>query len=84
MNVSSSVLINKKNILSKINGVMNAVKTCGDKFGQSLLYGHGAGGDATASAVVSNICDYCAHLNGVFYKNLCLKLMQMKSLTLMM
>jgi homoserine dehydrogenase len=62
------VLINKKNILSKISGVMNAVKTRGDKFGESLLYGHGAGGDATASAVVSNISDYCAHLDGNFNK----------------
>jgi len=60
------VLINKKNILSKISGVMNAVKTRGDKFGESLLYGHGAGGDATASAVVSNISDYCVYLNGNF------------------
>ena len=34
---------------------MNAVSTRGDRFGTSLLYGHGAGGDATASAVVSNI-----------------------------
>ena len=39
-----------KNIFSqKIDGVMNAVRTVGDKFGTSLLYGHGAGGDATAS-----------------------------------
>tara|TARA_B100000035_G_scaffold307791_1_gene311570 strand:+ start:2057 stop:3334 length:1278 start_codon:yes stop_codon:yes gene_type:complete len=56
-------LINNKNILSKIDGVMNAVKTIGDKFGVSLLYGHGAGGDATASAVVSNIMDYSIHLD---------------------
>ena len=56
-------LINKKNILSKIDGVMNAVKTIGDKFGTSLFYGHGAGGDATASAVVSNILDYSIHLD---------------------
>ncbi len=59
-------LISKKNILSKIDGVMNAVKIKGDKFGTSLLYGHGAGGDATASAVVSNISDYCNYLtNGI-------------------
>tara|TARA_Y100001936_G_scaffold18966_1_gene16018 strand:+ start:2388 stop:3671 length:1284 start_codon:yes stop_codon:yes gene_type:complete len=56
-------LINKKNILSKIDGVMNAVRTVGDKFGTSLLYGHGAGGAATASAVVSNIIDYCIHVD---------------------
>lgn len=40
---------------------MNAVRTRGDRFGTSLLYGHGAGGDATASAVISNISDYCTH-----------------------
>ena len=56
-------LINNKNILSKIDGVMNAVRTVGDKFGTSLLYGHGAGGAATASAVVSNIIDYCIHVD---------------------
>ena len=53
------VLIHQTNILSNIDGVMNAVSTRGDRFGTSLLYGHGAGGDATASAVVSNISDYC-------------------------
>ena len=56
-------LINKKNILSKIDGVMNAVKIIGDNFGTSMLYGHGAGGAATASAVVSNIVDYCIFLD---------------------
>ena len=56
-------LVNKKNILSKIDGAMNAVKILGDKFGTSMLYGHGAGGAATASAVVSNITDYCVHLD---------------------
>ena len=56
-------LINNKNILSKIDGVMNAVRTVGDKFGTSLLYGHGAGGAATSSAVVSNIIDYCIHVD---------------------
>jgi homoserine dehydrogenase len=55
------VLIHKNNILSKIDGVMNAVRTRGDRFGTALLYGHGAGGDATASAVISNISDYCTH-----------------------
>ena len=62
-------LVNKKNILSKIDGVMNAVKIIGDKFGTSMLYGHGAGGAATASAVVSNINDYCIHLDKKVKKN---------------
>jgi len=55
------VLIHKSNMLSKIDGVMNAVRTRGDRFGTSLLYGHGAGGNATASAVISNISDYCIY-----------------------
>lgn len=53
------VLIHNSNILSNVDGVMNAVRTIGDRFGTSLLYGHGAGGEATASAVVSNIKDFC-------------------------
>ena len=57
------VLIHKSNILSNVNGVMNAIRTTGDRFGTSLLYGHGAGGDATASAVVSNISDCSNHIN---------------------
>ena len=40
---------------------MNAVRARGDRFGTSLLYGHGAGGDATPSAVISNLSDYCTH-----------------------
>jgi len=53
------VLIHNSNILSNVDGVMNAVQTVGDRFGTSLLYGHGAGGEATASAVISNINDFC-------------------------
>ncbi len=52
------VLIHKSNILSNVDSVMNAIRTKGDKFGTSMLYGHGAGGEATASAVVSNILDF--------------------------
>lgn len=57
------VLINKSHILASIDGVMNAVLVKGDRFGTSMLYGHGAGGDATASAVVSNIKDFCDFKN---------------------
>ena len=52
------VLIHNSNILSNVDGVMNAIRTKGDKFGTSMQYGHGAGGEATASAVVSNIIDF--------------------------
>ena len=55
------VLIHNSNILSNVDGVMNAVRTVGNRFGTSLLYGQGAGGEATASAVISNIKDFCIY-----------------------
>ena len=36
---------------------MNGVSVIGDRVGETLYYGPGAGGDATASAVVANIID---------------------------
>ena len=51
------VLVHKDNILSQVLGVMNALLVTGDKFGTSMLYGNGAGGDATASAVVANLVE---------------------------
>ena len=51
------VLVPKENIFSNVKGVMNAILIKGDRFGTSMLYGNGAGGDATASAVVSNLVE---------------------------
>ena len=48
-------MIKKSQMLSKVEGVMNAVSVVGDKVGETLYYGAGAGGDATASAVISDI-----------------------------
>ncbi len=50
-------LIKKEEMIAKIDGVMNAISVVGDKVGETLYYGPGAGGDATASAVVANIID---------------------------
>ena len=50
-------LIRKEEMIAKIDGVMNGVSVVGDKVGETLYYGPGAGGDATASAVVANIID---------------------------
>jgi len=52
-----SVLIPTTEMLAKVDGVMNAVSVIGDKVGETLYYGPGAGGDATASAVIANIID---------------------------
>ncbi len=50
-------LIKKSEMIAKIDGVMNGVSVVGDYVGETLYYGPGAGGDATASAVVANIID---------------------------
>ena len=52
-----AALISKDEMIAKIDGVMNGISVIGDKVGETLYYGPGAGGDATASAVVANIID---------------------------
>ena len=48
-------LIKKEQMIAKVDGVMNGISVVGDFVGETLYYGAGAGGDATASAVVSDI-----------------------------
>jgi homoserine dehydrogenase len=43
--------------LASVNGVFNAVFVRGDVVGDTLFYGRGAGKDATASAVLSDVAD---------------------------
>lgn len=50
-------LINKDNMLAKVSGVMNAISVYGDVLEESMYYGPGAGGDATASAVIADLID---------------------------
>ncbi|EAH7030634.1 homoserine dehydrogenase [Campylobacter lari] len=52
-----SVMLNKDKMLAKVDGVMNAISIDGDILGESLYYGPGAGGKATASAVVADLID---------------------------
>ena len=49
------VLIPKSEMIAKVDGVMNGISVIGDKVGETMYYGPGAGGDATASAVISDI-----------------------------
>ncbi len=51
------VLISKDEMIAKVDGVMNGISVIGDFVGETMYYGPGAGGDATASAVVSNLID---------------------------
>lgn len=50
-------------LLAKVDGVLNAVVVQGNAVGQVGLYGRGAGGDATASAVVADVIDIARALN---------------------
>jgi len=50
-------LIPNAHVLASVNDVYNAVFVRGDVVGDTLFYGRGAGKDATASAVLSDIAD---------------------------
>lgn len=44
-------------MISRVDGVMNGVSVIGDCVGETMYYGAGAGGDATASAVISDLIE---------------------------
>jgi homoserine dehydrogenase len=50
-------LIPSSHVLASVNGVFNSVFVRGDVVGDTLFYGRGAGKDATASAVLSDVAD---------------------------
>ncbi|CAM4079834.1 homoserine dehydrogenase [Campylobacter armoricus] len=50
-------MLDKDKMLAKVDGVMNAISVYGDILGESLYYGAGAGGKATASAVIADLID---------------------------
>ena len=52
-----ATMIPQESMIAKVDGVMNAVTVVGDRVGETMYYGPGAGGDATASAVISDIVD---------------------------
>lgn len=51
------VLVPNGHVLASVNDVFNAVLVRGDVVGDTLYYGRGAGQDATASAVLSDLAD---------------------------
>ncbi len=54
-------LIPQSHVLASVSGVFNAVVVRGDVVGDTLYYGRGAGGDPTASSVVSDLAQIAAH-----------------------
>ncbi|MBW5381507.1 homoserine dehydrogenase, partial [Brachyspira hampsonii] len=47
-------LLNDKNMLSKVDYAFNAITVVGDRSGDTVFYGSGAGGRPTSSAIVSD------------------------------
>jgi homoserine dehydrogenase len=50
-------LLPRRLVLANVEGVYNGIAVTGDVVGTTLYLGHGAGQDATASAVISDIAD---------------------------
>jgi homoserine dehydrogenase len=50
-------LLPEDSVLARVNGVFNAISVTGDVVGTTVYIGRGAGQDATASAVISDIAD---------------------------
>lgn len=50
-------LINRDCMIGKVSGVMNGISVLGDCVGESMYYGAGAGGEATASSVISDLIE---------------------------
>ncbi len=53
----SPTLVPNAHVLASVSGVFNAVFVSGFPIGDTLYYGRGAGKDATASAVLSDLAD---------------------------
>jgi homoserine dehydrogenase len=58
-------LIPNEHVLASVNGVFNACFVRGDIVGDTLFYGRGAGKDATASAVLSDVADAALDLKNI-------------------
>lgn len=50
-------LISQDSMIGKVSGVMNGISVLGDCVGESMYYGAGAGGEATASSVISDLIE---------------------------
>ena len=61
------MLVSYDNILSRVDGVFNAIVVNGDATGDVMFYGKGAGKMPTASAVVADIIDCAKHLHARKY-----------------
>ncbi len=54
-------LVPNDNMLANVSGVYNAIEVIGEPIGNVMFYGQGAGGGATASAIVGDIVNVITH-----------------------
>ncbi len=59
----SPYIIGSENPLYSVNGVFNAISVTGNMLGEVMFYGQGAGKEATASAVVTDIVEAVKNKN---------------------
>jgi len=52
-----AALVPDSQMIAKVDDVMNGISVIGDRVGETMYYGPGAGGDATASAVIADLID---------------------------
>lgn len=64
------MLVPNSHVLASVDGVFNAVFIKGDVVGEALFYGRGAGQDATASSVISDIVDAACDLHQEYERTL--------------
>ena len=55
-------LVRRDSMLAKVDGPNNAIFIVGEKVGTQMLYGRGAGGNATGTAVLSDVVQIAKHL----------------------
>lgn len=55
-------MIPRDHMLASVQGAFNAVMIAGENIGQSLCYGLGAGGQATATAVVADVVEIARNI----------------------
>jgi homoserine dehydrogenase len=55
-------LVDRESMLAKVDGPNNAIFLAGEKVGTQMFYGHGAGGGATGTAVLSDVVQIARHL----------------------
>lgn len=63
-------LVPNASMLAHVNGSMNGIALIGDLFGSAFLYGSGAGGVQTASAVLADLIDLAQGSRGDHYVGL--------------